>query len=147
MTKAIRWSAEELAAFEKRNAAPLKPNRIAPAKTGTQRMQALGRLKDGQMNKSEARFAQHLESEKQAGRILWWSFEGMKFKLAAATFLTPDFAVLAANGHLQMFDVKGARAIYTDDARVKMKVCADKFPLAFFVAFPQKGGGWEIEEV
>jgi len=34
-------------------------------------MQALGRLKTGEMNKSEANYAKHLELRKQAGEILW----------------------------------------------------------------------------
>jgi len=58
---------------------------------------AQGRLKTGQMDKSEAAYAAFLESEKHAGRVLWYRFEGLKLRLADNTFYTPDFAVLASD--------------------------------------------------
>lgn len=146
MTKAIRWTPEMLKAHQERTAKTID-GIVREAKTGQQRMQALGRLRDGQMNKTEQHFADYLDAEKAAGRVLWWAFEGIKFKLAKNTHLTVDFAVMVEGGQLHMIDVKGARAIYSDDAKAKMKIAADKFPLAFFVAFPTKGGGWDIEEV
>lgn len=50
---------------------------------------AQGRLKTGQMNSGEKRYAEHLEREKHAGRVLWWKFEGIKLRLADNTFYTP----------------------------------------------------------
>lgn len=111
----------------------------------TKRFQALGRLKSGQMNKTEAAYAAHLEQMKGAGAILWYAFEGMKFRLADNTFYTPDFAVLLTNGELEMHEVKG---FWTDDARVKIKVAADRFPMRFLAVKvkPKKdGGGWARE--
>jgi len=92
------------------------------------RMQALGRLKSGEMNKSEANYAKHLELLKQAGEILWYKFEGMKFRLADNMFYTPDFAVLRNTGHMEMHEFKGR---WMDDARVKIKVAADLYPFVF----------------
>ncbi|VEB42963.1 Uncharacterised protein [Chromobacterium violaceum] len=41
-----------------------------------QSIQALGRLRTGAMNKTEAAYAQHLEAQKVAGRVAWFKFEG-----------------------------------------------------------------------
>jgi hypothetical protein len=116
-----------------------------PKAAGKAKLQALGRLKPGEMNKTEKRYAEHLEAEKQAGEILWYAFEAIKLKLADRTYLTVDFFVLRKDGSLEAHDCKGAKAIVTDDARVKMKVAASMFPWPFFFAYPVKGGGWQVE--
>lgn len=111
-------------------------------------LQALGRLKTGQMNKTEAAYAQTLEGWKQAGLVAWYRFEGIKLRLADNCFLTMDFAVMLADGQLVMVDVKGSKAVFTDDARVKVKVAADSYPFVFQVSYPKPkklGGGWETE--
>ena len=47
-----------------------------------------------------------------------------------------------------MIDVKGSKAMVTDDARAKMKVAAELYPFVFKVAYPRaKGEGWDIEEI
>lgn len=114
------------------------------------KLYALGRLKTGEMNKSEAAYCAHLELLKRAGEVLWYRFEGIKLRLADNCFITVDFAVMLANGQLEMHDVKGSKAIYSEDAKVKMKCAAEAYPFVFRVAFPQPkklGGGWLIEEV
>lgn len=115
------------------------------------RLQALGRLKPGTMNRTEARYeAEVLKPALMAGEILWYSFEGVKLRLAGNTFLTMDFPVLRADGLLAMIDVKGGPAVITDDARVKMKVAAEAFPFAFSMVWPRskaRGGGWEVVEI
>ena len=111
---------------------------------------ALGRLKTGAMNKTEAAYAQYLEAKKAAGEVAWYKFEAMKLRLADNTFLTVDFAVMLSEGLLEMHDVKGSKSIYMDDAKVKMKVAADMYPLVFKVAYPRlkrDGGGWLVEDV
>lgn len=107
---------------------------------------ALGRLPTGQMNKTEAKYASHLKMKQFAGEVLWWKFEGIKLRLADNTFLTVDFATMRADGVLEMVDVKGAKAVFQDDARVKMKVAADIYPFSFKAVYPRKGGGWEEEK-
>lgn len=104
---------------------------------------ALGRLPAGAMNKTEAAYDAHLEAEQRAGRVLWRRFEGIKLRLADNTFLTMDFAVLAADGVMELHDVKG---FMEDDANVKVKVAASMYPFRFVVvtATPKKqGGGWK----
>ncbi|MGJ8518040.1 DUF1064 domain-containing protein [Carnimonas bestiolae] len=108
---------------------------------------ALGRLPAGTMNKTEAAYAVELEARKQAGEIAWYAFEGVKLKLAKLTTYSPDFAVMRSDGLLEMHEVKG---FYRDDAKVKVKVAAEKFPFRFLLIRKQakkRGGGWDIEEV
>lgn len=107
---------------------------------------ALGRLKTGMMNKTEAAYADYLEKQRHSGVVLWYKFEGVKLRLADNTFYTPDFFVMLANGQLQAHEVKG---FWQDDARVKIKVAADMYPfqfLAITVRQKKKGGGWEFEQ-
>lgn len=113
--------------------------RKIPAKA---RMQALGRLKAGKQNKTEAAYDAHLKSRLLAGEVAWYKFEGLKFRLADNTFYTPDFAVMLANGQLQCHEVKG---FWVDDARVKIKTAADIYPLQF-IAVKKVKGGWSFEE-
>lgn len=104
---------------------------------------AQGRKRQGEMNKLEAKYAQHLDGLKLQGEIQWWGFEVMKFILAPKTSYTPDFAVLMKNGEMQMHECKG---FMMEDANVKIKVAAEKFPFRFFV-IKLKSHQWEIKEV
>jgi hypothetical protein len=108
---------------------------------------ALGRLKAGQMNKTEEAYARDLEMRRSLGEVAWFKFEGVKLRLADNTFYSPDFAVMLANGQIEMHEVKG---FWQDDARVKIKVASDLYPFRFLAvrARPKKdGGGWEVEEL
>lgn len=108
---------------------------------------ALGRLPVGSMNKTEQEYSALLETRKRLGEILWYEFEGVKLRLADNTFYTPDFVVMNALCEIEFHEVKG---FWTDDARVKIKVAACKFPMFVFVAvnkLPKKdGGGWGRED-
>jgi len=107
---------------------------------------ALGRLKAGKMNQTEAAYAEHLRVLQHAGEILWHRFEGIKLRLADNTFYTPDFAVLAADSVMELHEVKG---FWQDDARAKIKIAADQYPFRFIAVRvrPKKdGGGWAVEE-
>ena len=107
---------------------------------------ALGRMKAGAMNKTEADYALELEAQKQAGAILWYVFEGLTFKLAKDTRYTPDFTVLLANGELECREVK---SIWRDDAKAKLKVASSLFPFRFVAIYakPKRdGGGWKVED-
>lgn len=106
---------------------------------------ALGRLKTGERNKTEAEYEKTLESRRVAGNVLWYRFEGVKLRLADNTFYTPDFAVMLTSGVMEMHEVKG---FWQDDARVKIKVAAELYPFRFIAAMPRKkkdGGGWNFE--
>ena len=110
-------------------------------------LQALGRLKPGQMNRTEAAYDEYLDGLRHHGEILWYAFEAITLKLAHDCRLTVDFAVMAKDGALELHDVKGSPHVFSDDAKVKMKVAADKFPFAIKVAYPlpkKDGGGWNV---
>lgn len=109
-------------------------------------VQALGRLKTGQKNKTEQAYGEHLEQRRVAGEVAWYKFEGVKLRLADNTFYTPDYAVMLTSGHMEMHECKGH---WTDDARVKIKVAADMYPFRFLalkVKSKKAGGGWEEED-
>jgi hypothetical protein len=110
-------------------------------------MQALGRLKAGVMNKTEEAYAAHLAALKHAGVVLWFKFEGLKFRLADNTFYSPDFAVMMAGGLMECHEVKGH---WQDDARAKIKIAAELFPFRFIAIkgkerAKKNGGGWAWE--
>lgn len=107
---------------------------------------ALGRLQSGQMNKTETEYYQYLKTLEQANEIIWFKFEGLKFKLADNTTYTPDFVVMNKDRLIELHEVKG---YWMDDARVKIKVAADMYPFKFLAIkkrAKKHGGGWEIEE-
>ncbi|WP_447885146.1 DUF1064 domain-containing protein [Serratia fonticola] len=98
------------------------------------------------MNKTEQAYATTLDDWKAAGMLAWFKFEGVKLRLADNTFYTPDFAVMRADGTMEMHEVKG---FWTDDARVKIKVAADMYPFKFLAIkanSKKAGGGWSVEE-
>ncbi|WP_241065491.1 DUF1064 domain-containing protein [Achromobacter insuavis] len=109
------------------------------------RIQALGRLKTGQKNKTEQAYADLLTARLHAGTVAWFEFEGLKFRLADNTFYTPDFTVMLPDGEIELHEVKG---FWTDDARVKIKVAAAKYPFRFVAVqkrAAKNGGGWSTE--
>ena len=144
----MRFTEEEFNQLQARQAKSKSP---APKQsTSKAKLHALGRKKKGEMNATEAKFANYLRGLEIVGDILWWKHEGIKLQLADNTTLNVDFNVMYADGLLVMIDVKGAKAIIEEDAKVKMKVAAEQFPFVFRYAFPRQkkdGGGWIIEEI
>ena len=107
---------------------------------------ALGRLKTGQMNKTEKAYHDRLELLRHSGEIQWFKFEGVKLRLADNTFYSPDFFVMSKDGTLEAHEVKG---FWQDDARAKIKIAADLYPFRFIavkVVAKKHGGGWSVEE-
>lgn len=111
------------------------------------------------MNKTETRYALHLEAFRAAGEVVWYAFEPMKFRLADNTHWTPDFGVQFANrsacgysvpSFLTFVDVKGTRKngkpLVEDDAQVKIKVAAKLFPMFQFIQAWWLNGRWEEKE-
>ena len=103
---------------------------------------ALGRMKAGKMNKTERHYADHLEALKMAGEVLWYEFEPMNLRLADNCFYKIDFLVMIKSGQLECHEVKG---FWTDDALVKIKIAAEKFPFRF-ISVMLKNGNWEVRE-
>ena len=105
------------------------------------KVQALGRMKAGQMNKTEQRYADHLFARLAAKEIAWFKFEPMTLKLAEKTTYTPDFMVMQNDGRLEIHEVKG---FWLDDARVKIKMAAELFPFQF-IGVQADGASWKYE--
>jgi hypothetical protein len=116
-------------------------------------IKAKGRRKQkkGQMNKTEERYAQHLDYLSIAGDVVWWMFEPQKFRLVEYTkgvdpFYTPDFGVLYVDGRFELHEIKGHREAA---AIIRVKVAADKHPFTFkmFVEDPPKSGRFREEVI
>lgn len=103
---------------------------------------AHGRKRPGSMNKLEGAYAHTLEARKTNGEVLWFAYEAIKLRLADKTFYTPDFFLMTSSGELECHEVKG---FWEDDARVKIKCAAEKFPIVF-KAIQRKRGEWIVEE-
>ena len=95
------------------------------------------------MNKTETAYSEHLAALVQARQLAWFLFEPFKLRLADRTFYDPDFALMQMDGTLECHDVKGGPS--EEDARVKIKVAAARFPFRFFEVRKTKGG-WQKEE-
>lgn len=119
-----------------------KKKQQSKGSTSQKRFQALGRLKAGEMNKTEKAYSNFLEARNRIGEILWYSFEPINIRLAKNTFYKVDFLVMTKEGYLEAHEVKG---FWTDDARVKIKIAAEKLPVFKFVAARLEKGNWIYE--
>jgi hypothetical protein len=124
-----RWTMEDIKEKGLRVINTQKPNMSNSTPLNSrQRYEAVGRMKSGDMNKTEAAYANYLEVQKRIGEVLWYEFEPMNLRLADKCFYKVDFLVLPKNHHLEVHEVKG---YWTDDALVKIKAAAEKFPFRF----------------
>ena len=137
------WSSADIKGLKVSNSTPLKPpnsgelkNKQMPASF------ALGRMKSGKMNKTEAAYAQLLELKKHTGEILWYSFEPVNLRIGEKCFYAVDFMVMLKSGQIECHECKG---FWTDDALVKIKAAAEKFPFRF-ISVMLKEGNWKVRE-
>ena len=87
-------------------------------------------------SKWEAQYAAVLESLKTAGRILWYRYEGLRLRLAEGALFSPDFAVVTADGTLELHEVKGQ---WREAAKVRWRIAKENYPFVFKLV--QKGKG------
>lgn len=106
------------------------------------RIQALGRMKAGQMNKTEQLYRDRLELLKRSGEVIEYWFDHINLRLADKCFYKIDFFVLMSSGLLEVHEVKGK---WEDDALVKIKVAANMYPFRF-VAVQYVNKQWVIRE-
>lgn len=97
----------------------------------------------GVMNKTESAYGLYLSGLQAKGEIREFRFEAVKLILGNRCSYTPDFMVVRPDGTLEFHEVKG---FWRDDARVKIKTAADKFPFVF-IAAKQTKKGWETEVI
>ncbi|WP_454871767.1 hypothetical protein [Paraburkholderia xenovorans] len=151
-TSGVQLVAPHVAACAKHRANAALGEKPAPGKretpqgelTPVQRMQQLGRLGTGRMNKTEAAYEQVLAARLHIGEILFYRFEAHKLRLADNTFYTPDFTVIVANGSTEYHEVKGR---WTDKARTKIKVAATQHPYRFIAIKRAGRHGWSFEDL
>lgn len=117
------------------NSTPLKPPKSVELKQPP--AFALGRMKQGKMNKTEAAYAKYLEVQKQFGHVMEYWFEPMNLRLADKCFFKVDFMVQLKNYHIEFHEIKGG--YITDDALVKFKIAAEMFPFKFRMIALAKG--------
>lgn len=131
-----RWTMEDIekAKLKFYNTTPTK--KIMPASF------ALGRMKAGKMNKTETAYSKYLQTLKDVGKVIWFEFEPMNLRIAEKCFYQVDFLVMMQNGQLECHEVKG---FWTDDALVKIKAAAAKFPFRFISVKLEKGQ-WVVRE-
>ncbi len=100
----------------------------------------------GQMNGLEREYAAMLEARRIAGEIAEWHFDAVKLRLAEKTFYSPDFMVMMPDGMIEYHEVKGG--FIEDDASVKIKVAASKFPFRFVLCQKKKKKEpWTFQEI
>jgi hypothetical protein len=102
---------------------------------------ARGVLKPSKMNRTEAAYATELELRRRVGEIEWWEFQAIKLRLGEDCQFCPDFFVMLKNGELECHETKG---FMRDDALVKLKVAALKYPFRFYVV-RKVGSGFDLE--
>lgn len=96
------------------------------------------RHKPGEMNATEAAYAEILQARKLAGEVIEWWFEAVTFKLASDCRFTSDFAVFLADGTMEFVDAKGGGP-ENEKALVKARMAADKFYMFAFVIEKRTG--------
>lgn len=147
--RALRYSSAAdmppaMRALLERQAAP-----PAAAPAAGERRQRHVRHAAEQMNKTEARYAEHLDALKAAGDVVWWAFESIKIRLAQRTWLSIDFMVRFADGRVELHEVKGRkgeRYHATEDGKLKVKLAAELYWFwAVRIVWPAQGGGWGQE--
>jgi hypothetical protein len=107
------------------------------------------------MNRTEQRYADHLEMRRLGGEVLWYAFGAISFRLAPKTHYHPDFLVMLADDSLEVHEVKGSvrnrqtgvtKPLVEDDAAVKIKVAAERYPFRFVMAWEERGVGWVFRD-
>lgn len=138
----MNWTEDQVTAHRRATGDPVS---LPPAK---------GRVPKPEMNKVETSYAEHLRLQYCAGDVLWYGFEVITIKLGPDCRYTPDFLVMYADGHLEAHDTKGAKKIklgrksgtyepyVEEDALVKCRVTAARFPIPLYLVWQEPGGAW-----
>lgn len=106
----------------------------------------------GVMNGNEAKFAALLEEWKRAGTIRHYGYESITLTLAPRTTILIDFHVIEADGTIVFYEckagMKNGKYRAEDDAVVKLKVAAEKFPyFKILVTWDHKAYARKYQEV
>lgn len=143
------WTLADYAAYQATGQEPEQRSGIPPVLLPIQ-APTVAEGKPIYRSKTEARYAQMLETQRYKGAIKQWWYEPFSLRLARATFYRPDFLVCYAwdacpyDCPLVCIEVKGG--FIRDDAIVKFKVAARAFPCFSFIMMQYKKGTF-IEKV
>lgn len=110
----------------------------------TLRFKASPRRVPGRMNRLETNYAALLDNRKHKGEILAYWFEAVAFRVGERCFWHPDFLVMLDDGTLEIHDTKG---FAKDDATVKARAVAAKFPFQVYHVTYTKKGGWKWQSM
>lgn len=117
---------------------------------------ARARHAPGTMNGPERRYLDEVLRPRELAReLLWWSFEPWKLQIGKRCTYAPDFVVVASDGTIECHEVKATwrsgKAGWMEDARVKIKAAASRYPFLRFVAAAERRSGgrseWTFEEI
>lgn len=109
---------------------------------GVERWQALGRLPDGELNKTELAYKERLQGLLAEGRILWFKFHPFNIRLAKNTHYRVDVLVLASDCVLELHEIKGG---YTSEkGQMKIKLAAEALPVFRMVKAELLRGEWRV---
>lgn len=112
--------------------------------------------KRGEPSKVERDYGSRLESMRMAGELRAIQPQPEAIELGHRCSYTCDWQLVLADGSVEWHEVKGrkgSRPWFRDDgARVKVRVAARLLaqrdsPVALYVVWPRKGGGWCSERV
>ena len=92
------------------------------------------------MNATEHGFSIGLEVSRRAGLIEDWKFEGVKLRISAKCFYTPDFFVERRNQKPLFLEIKG---FLREDARVKFLAAKELHKWADFEMHQRSHTGWK----
>lgn len=142
----MSWTPEQVAANNARVAAgkvkhgrpfvPTEYKRLAPEVTVVTVLADIAESTDeAKLNKTEKAYLNHLRSR----GLPWIGVQSITLKLADDCRYTPDFTYIH-DGKFHAHEVKG---FFRDDAKVKIKVAARKFPWIVFTLVFKHKSGWE----
>lgn len=97
------------------------------------------------MNKTETRYSLILDYKASKGEILSYDFEAVNLRLGANLHYRPDFMVIKPDGLIEFHEVKGG--YIREDAAVKIKAAAARFPCFRFLLCKYEKGDWAINEI
>lgn len=124
MTKAVRWTPQQLDAYDRRRLMVARPAQVQSVVTAA--------LAGKQA--TEKRFKSKWEERFYEGTVVpalhafawsWCEYEALTLTLPGGVRYRPDFPVLRADGRMAMFEVKGRMM---EPARIKLRQCVELYP-------------------
>jgi len=115
------------------------------------RVKAKGKVvkpQNDKTNKTEDRYASHLEKLKLAGEILWYRNHAFGLYFEDGTRYTPDFVVMDPRGEVSLIDVKAyyknKQKVHIDTASmIRMKRTAHEYWMFTMKVVYEKDGSWQ----